>query len=502
MSPATNPTASIGVNAGTYTAISPYIYGVNSVDFAGMGKVFTLTRQGGDRLTAYNWENNASNAGADYHYQNDNYMGTTNESGWAGRTFVQASVANGAAALVTVPTVGYVSADKKGDGDVRNTPNYLSVRFKQSKPTKGSAFVYPPNTSDAYVYQDEFVNYIKQFAKPGFPVMFNLDNEPDLWASSHPEVHPAKVTYAELLANNTTYAKAIKAVVPSALVFGPTSYGWGGYRNLQDAPDAGGRDFLSFYLAGMKQAEVANNNVRLLDALDLHWYPEALGDGVRIITPDDSPGLAAARIQAPRSLWDTTYVEDSWITQSLGNQPIKLLPDTFARIAANYPGTKLSFGEYNYGGDNAISGAIAQADVLGIFGRYGVYAAANWNLNASAKAQLAGFKSFRNYDRAGKNFGDRELPVTGETAANNSVYAALDSTTPGRMTMVVINKTLGTTPFAITLTGFTPGTAKAYSVTDGNFITPVVTSVTVSGQVVRLTAPMRSVTTIEVIAAP
>ena len=498
--PATTSTASITVNATTFKAISPYIYGVNSADFAGMGKGFTLTRQGGNRLTAYNWENNASNAGSDYFYQNDGYMGATNEPGWTGRTFVQASVANGAAPLVTVQTVGYVSADKNGGGDVRNTPNYLAVRFKQSLPTKGSAFVYPPNTADAFVYQDEFVSFINQFAKPGLPVMFNLDNEPDLWSSSHPEVHPKPVTYAELMDNNITYAKAIKAVVPSGLVFGPASYGWSGYRTLQGATDANGRDFLSFYLAGMKQAELANGK-RLLDALDLHWYPEAVGDGIRIIDPSDSPGLADARIQAPRSLWDPTYVENSWIAQSIGNKPIKLLPDTFSRIASNYPGTKLSFGEYNYGGDNAISGAIAEADVLGIFGRYGVFAAANWQLNASAKAMLAGFKAFRNFDRAGKNFGDQSLPVSGETAASNSVYAALDSTTPGRMTLVVINKSLATTPFAISFTGFNPGNAKAYSITAGNFINPITTAATITGGIVHLNAPQRSVTSIELTAA-
>lgn len=494
--PSANAQANISVNATAYRAISPYIYGVNSTDFAGMGKNFTMTRLGGNRLTAYNWENNASNAGSDWYFQNDDYMGATNEPGWTTRVFAQTSIANGAAPLVTVPTVGYVAADKNGGGDVRNTPNYLSVRFRKSVPTKGSPFVYPPVTTDAFVYQDEFVNFIKQFAKPGYPIMFDLDNEPDLWSSTHAEVHPVPVTYAELLANNATYAAAIKRVYPTATVFGPASYGWDGFRTLQGAVDANGRDFLSFYLAGMKQAEITNKR-RLLDSLDLHWYPEATGDGQRITTSADSAGLAEARIQAPRSLWDGTYVENSWITQSTGNQPIRLIPDTLSRINANYPGTKLSFSEYNYGGNNAISGAIAQADVLGIFGRYGVYAAANWGLSAGDLAELAGFKAFTNFDRLGAKFGDRSLSVAGETASQNSVYAALDSTKPGRMTLVVINKTIGETPFSISLTGFAPSVARGYSVTAGNYLTPVTTQVAISGSVLRFKSPARSITTIE-----
>ena len=40
----------------------------------------------------------------------------------------------------------------------------------------------------------------------------------------------------------------------------------------------------------------------LVDVLDLHWYPEATGDGHRIIDEGVSPGEVYARLQAPRSL--------------------------------------------------------------------------------------------------------------------------------------------------------------------------------------------------------
>jgi len=62
----------------------------------------------------------------------------------------------------------------------------------------------------------------------------------------------------------------------------------------------------------MKQAE-QDNGKRLLDVLDVHWYPEATGGGVRIIDANNSPAVVAARLQAPRSLWDATYRETSWI---------------------------------------------------------------------------------------------------------------------------------------------------------------------------------------------
>ncbi|HBC62471.1 MAG TPA: hypothetical protein DC058_14815, partial [Planctomycetaceae bacterium] len=54
--------------------ISKFVYGVNqSLD--GSYSNATFTRLGGNRWTAWNWENNASNAGSDWYFQNDAYLG-------------------------------------------------------------------------------------------------------------------------------------------------------------------------------------------------------------------------------------------------------------------------------------------------------------------------------------------------------------------------------------------------------------------------------------------
>src|SRR5574338_364145 len=53
------------------TPISTYIYGSNK-DIP--NAPLTTMRQGGNRMTGYNWENNASNAGSDYNKQSDNYL--------------------------------------------------------------------------------------------------------------------------------------------------------------------------------------------------------------------------------------------------------------------------------------------------------------------------------------------------------------------------------------------------------------------------------------------
>ncbi len=299
--------------------ISPYIYGMNQPDWAGRSRGLRLGRIGGNRLTAYNWETNASNAGADYRHQNDDYLGGGDVPGEAVRPHVARAHAAGASMIVTVPMAGYVSADKAPSGDVNQTPDYLSVRFLESRAARGRGFSYPPDTGDRVVYQDEFVAWLESAfpdarRDPSRALFYSLDNEPDLWASTHARIRPTgKVTYAEMVQRTEEYASAIKAVAPWALVFGPVSYGWQGFVRLQDAPDHGGRDFLDFYLDSMRDAE-GRARRRLLDVLDLHWYPEARGGGVRITEASNAPDVAAARVQAPRSLWDPGYAENSWIS--------------------------------------------------------------------------------------------------------------------------------------------------------------------------------------------
>lgn len=479
-------TASITIDVNATYPISPLIYGVNFPDWKGMTELsIPLARQGGNRMTAYNWETNASNAGADWKHQNDSYLDKTDEAGHTTRVFLEGALRHGAAAIVTVPMAGYVAADKKGDGDVNQTPNYLKTRFRRSLPKKAGKLVYPPNTRDDAVYQDEFVAWVEKKKGKG-TVWYALDNEPDIWAGTHVRIVPKTPTYAAFLERSIAYAAAIKSVAPKAKVCGPVSYGWQGFRRFQNASDANNRDFLDFYLAGMRDAEKKTGK-RLLDLLDIHFYPEAQG-ATRIT--EDKPGNAAARIQAPRSLWDPSYVEKSWITDSLGKKPIALLPRLLKQIETHYPGTKLAITEYHYGGRTEISGALSQADVLGIYGRYGVHAACIWGMSAKDTAQLAGFRAFA-------GFGELGLKVTGETPEADSVYAARSSKKPGVVRVVLLNKTEQPRVFTLVLKGATAKVANGIVTTASNLGQPTNLPLGVQGGRVLLTAPALSLITLE-----
>ncbi len=103
-------------------AISPYIYGTNDPSRI---TAATSSRLGGNRWTAYNWTNNDSNAGSDYYFQNDNALSSSTTPGAAVLPTLQADATKGAATLLTIPTAGYVSADRNGGGDVALQQQHL-----------------------------------------------------------------------------------------------------------------------------------------------------------------------------------------------------------------------------------------------------------------------------------------------------------------------------------------------------------------------------------------
>ncbi len=106
--------------------------------------------------------------------------------------------------------------------------------------------------------------------------------------------------------------------------------------------------------------------------------------------------------------------------------------------AQRYPGTKTAISEYNWGALDTINGALAQADVLGIFGREGLDLATLWAPPDPGEPGTFAFRMFRNYDGKGATFGETSLRATSDDPDKLATYAAqrADKT----LTIVVINK--------------------------------------------------------------
>jgi len=513
------PDVTITVDPNQTTPISPWIYGLNFyTGVTGAPPRLNLDRAGGNRWTAYNWETNASNAGSDYLYENDDYLSSSTTPAEAIRSIVAADQGLGMASVMTVQLQGLVAGDESGPVSVANPPDM--TRFKtvvDMKSTVSSVpFTITPPTTDAYVYMDEFLWAMDQKfsglgifgASPALPTFVSLDNEPELWNSTHLEVQgPNPVSSDDYITKTINLTQALKNQFPDVQIFGPVHYGFEGIYNWQgelSATPDGANWFPDKYLPAIKAASDTYGKP-LIDVYDFHWYSEAT-DGTTRVTNLTSSTLTAAQVQAivqsPRSLWDPAFTENSWITNDVLLEPIQILPRLQSKINAEFPGTKISITEYENGGDNHIAGTIAQADNLGIFGSQGLYAATLWPLNTCPYI-LAGFRAFRGFDGASADFGDTSLRATSSNVQNVAVYASLDSTTPGRVVFVAINRSTSSQVTAINGQSLS-GTATIYQMTASstqgqNPIKPLlVGQMAVSGTSLSITLPALSVSTIEV----
>lgn len=493
--------------------ISPYIYGANP-EFTS-NENLGARRLGGNRLTGYNWENNASHAGTDWYNNNDDYLtyglANPNAPGGTIAAFHDEAMTVSAYPLVTLQMAGYVARDKNGTS-VTAAETAPSARWNKVQFVKGSAFSLTPNLTDTMVYMDECVNLLLTSfgaANTSNGVKgYALDNEPALWPTTHPRIHPVAPTCSEVVQNGIALSNAVKNVDTSAEIFGPVLYGFGAYYNFQSASDwstvSSGKGyswFVDYYLAEMKKAETIYEK-RLLDVFDIHWYPEAQGDARISDVNANSTNDKTARLQAPRTLWDSNYKysasnpkigEKSWISQWYPTY-LPLIPKIKASIDKYYPGTKLAFTEFTYGGENDITGAMATADVLGIFGKYGVYFATFWPGNSNSSYVQAAYRMFRNYDGSKSTFGDFSIPAYTTDSVNTSIYGSVKNS-DNTIHVIVINKDLSNSKpanFGIeNITSLSGGTAWILDSSSAIRYAGVVT--TISGNSFTYTLPAASV---------
>lgn len=392
--------------------ISPYLYGVNIANWCSWYYMHMLeqrlrdarvevVRLGATNMERYNFKNNRM-----YNViarQND-YVALSWES------FVEWTHNDlNTEPFLMVPVFGNVASDSN-----------VNQAGNTTVPSGGST---TGDESYSHVQsQEEVMEWVKS---AGDKVRFwGIGNEPWIaWKrSDYPLLYSDAAHGDQVLNSNISYdyyfnrfatvAKSIKAVNPESLTLGPTSANWflywfndyspicpvtepGGNANIDDPawqimaapestfdknifPDRGGQPevagwetdpqkILPQYLQRMRTHEV-NSKERIADYIDVHRY-------IRCITDYDA-------IQEPRGLFQKYFA--SWDMETLFNGvKTNLLNRLNSAVDIYYPGTLLSFSEYEYfywDGHPSIPqvAAVGNMDFLGFFARGGVALACNW----------------------------------------------------------------------------------------------------------------------------
>lgn len=437
----------IDVSAG-HKPISPYIYGINSeTSFSGL--TVNAIKQSDPRLSSYNWETNFSNSAEGENSSNDNALVKSypadrqREPALHTDNLVSKAKRYGIPSrYVTLQMMGTVAADSAGVV----YPSDGAARWKQVFFRKHDSFSSEPDITDGAVYMDEYVSFLANkygYAVDGGINGYFLDNEPENWSELYPGAAARKISSDELVERSAELAEAVKRIDPTALVYGPSISGIEAFINLKNPDDWDKHSqeyswFIDYYLRGMKKASEAAGT-RLLDVLDIHYHTEATNGLLEPVINGTDNFSNNTRLQAPRILWDSTYTENSAIA-IMHNQHIPLIPTLEASINMYYPGTKLSFSEYNFGGGGHISGGIAVADALGVFGEYGVHMACLKPNSEDTSYQKSGINIYTNYDGKGGSFGNTSVRSDNGGDIMSSVYASINGDNETSLKVLLINK--------------------------------------------------------------
>lgn len=524
--PVTNTPVTITVDAQlNRRPISPLIYGVA---FAPSAAVLSdlncpLHRSGGNAETSYNWQLNAHNHAADWYFESIDDGSATPAA--TADSFFATSKSGGAQPMLTIPMIGW--APKLGP----NRAKLASYSIAKYGPQAGNDSQWMPDAGDgvgtntathtswlittndpndaslpaSVAFEQGFVQHLTNqwgLSTNGGVRFYLMDNEHSIWFSTHRDVHPVGPTMQEIWTKMLATASMVKSNDPNALVLGPEEWGWSGYLysgydqqwsgqhgdyNPAHYPDRaanGGWDYLPWLLNQFRQHDQVAGQ-RLLDYFTLHCYPQENG----VSGNDVSSATELLRNQSTRQLWDTNYLDPSWI-----NSIIMLIPRMRNWVAAYYPGTKIGITEYNWGAEGSINGATAQADLLGIFGREGLDLATRWATPDSSTPTYKAMKMFRNYDGADSGFGETSVSATGPNPDSVSTFAALRAS-DGALTILVINKQLNASATAtvIVTNRLLNGAGQAWQLTSANAITPL-GSFNFSGSTFTSTVPAQSIT--------
>jgi hypothetical protein len=456
--------------------ISPLIYGVN---FAGQTSAqfselkYPGNRWGGNSTSRYNWKLRSDNKGSDWVFLS--IGGDSHESEF------NAAQSNGSDELVTVPMIGWVSAvsgDKacsypadafaqqdsdpygRADSDSRGIScgtgmiDGGAIALSDSQKVKPCTSCPQPNMKVDESFVKEWVADIRS----RWPSLhhYALDNEPALWKHTHQDARGMpdgagikNLTAAEFWSLTSTYASAIKSIDPEAKIHGPVSWGWceyfGGDDTTADLQGCNSKDTIAWYLKQVKK-HYDENHVQLIDYLDVHYYPQSGESGQDASKENES--LAALRLESIRELFDRSYTSKSWI-----NQPIYLIPRMKDWIAANAPGLtiKTAITEYSWGSLDRISTAMAQAEILAIFGRQGLDAGYRWVRPDSNQVMLLdAFRMFLSYDNAGGRVLGNSIQSTSSDFDTASGYGVVNGNT---LFIALFNKSTSSQTVAVDLQG-------------------------------------------------
>jgi hypothetical protein len=160
---------------------------------------------------------------------------------------------------------------------------------------------------------------------------WNMDNEPEIWNGTHDDVMPVQLSAEQFMQRYFEVAKKARERYPEIKLVGPvTANEWQWY-NWPTAITSGGKNYpwLEYFIKRIGEEQVASG-VRLLDVLDIHFYPssnktEEVVQYHRVFFDKNYVFPEALGVRNVNGSWDESQTKEyiferckEWLTQYIG----------------------------------------------------------------------------------------------------------------------------------------------------------------------------------------
>lgn len=279
---------------------------------------------------------------------------------------------------------------------------------------------------------------------------WNMDNEPEIWNGTHDDVMPTQLSAEDFMQRYFEVAKKARAKYPDIKLVGPvTANEWQWY-NWPSAINVGGKKYpwLEYFIKRIGEEQTASG-VRLLDVLDLHFYPGSTDASKvvqyhRVFFDQNYIFPEANGVKNVNGSWDNSQTKEyiferckAWLTQYIGaNHGV-----TFGLTEAGIPNI------------NANTSAIWYAGTLGEFMKHPeveIFSPWTWQVGMWEALHLFSRYNHDNFVQATSSDEDNVSAYPTINAANDSLTVILVN----RSASVTKSATLNFNGFALALESF------------------------------------------------
>lgn len=458
----------ISVNAsGEKKPISPYIYGRNNSfgDVYGSSNASTainlfkeaglkMAREnGGNNATKYNWRKKITS--------HPDWYNNVYDRNWDGISQLVENQAPGTQVMWAFQLLGKVASTKNN--------NFNDWAYNQSKwwegcnqnlagggvanssgGTKASNEGNPALYTEVWPADSTTAILNRWFGQGGLGLKkenfryWNMDNEPDIWSGTHDDVMPTQISADGFMTKYFEVAKKARSLFPGIKLCGPVvTNEWQWYKYGSETLKINGRyySWLEYFIKRVADEEKATG-IRLLDVLDIHWYPGESSDAEvvqlhRIFYDKNYVYPGANGIKTINGGWDTSQTKEyifnrieSWLNTHFGTNH----------------GIGLGLSESGINSSNPNVNAVLYASMLGTFANNGVELFTPWSWKTGMWETLHLFSRYSQ---------PYNIPAASTNENTLSGYASI-SVDNDSMTVMIVNRDLTVSKTVkVNLNGFT-----------------------------------------------